>query len=84
MLAGKNNVIPKGKPIVIGRISIRIRLSPSLFANQLPRVRKSWVSWPPIDTAGTIGTPACMAVLTYPVRPPKSMTFWLSVGRNAS
>ena len=70
--------------MVTGRISARMRGRPNRLASPVPRVTNSCVSWPPIDTAGTIGTPASIAVLTYPVRPSKSMTFWVSVGRNAS
>ena len=40
------------------------RFSPSRRAMESPRARNSWVSWPPIDTIGTIGTPASMAVRT--------------------
>jgi len=38
----------------------------------------------PMDTAGTIGAPASIADLTYPVRPLKSTMFSTSVGRYAS
>src|ERR1700757_3821536 len=37
-----------------------------------------------MDTAGTIGTPASIAVLTYPLRPLKSMTFSDPVGRDVA
>ncbi|COY17017.1 Uncharacterised protein [Mycobacterium tuberculosis] len=37
-----------------------------------------------MDTAGTMGTPASTAVLTYPLRPLKSITFSAKVGRYAS
>ena len=57
------------------------RFSPSRSASQVPRERYSCVSCPPMETAGTIGTPASIAVLTYPLRPLKSMTFSVSVGR---
>lgn len=41
-------------------------------------------SWPPMATAGTIGTPALIAARTYPVRPAMSMVFSDSVGRYTS
>lgn len=56
---------PNGMPIVTATCSDRVRrFSPSRFASHSPRVRYNWVSCPPIDTAGTIGTPASMAVVT--------------------
>ena len=42
---------------------MRARLRPSRLAIESPRARNNWVSWPPIDTTGTIGTPVSMAVL---------------------
>ena len=47
-----------------GTISLRVRrlMKPNRLASQVPRVKKNWVSCPPIDTMGTIGTPASMAV----------------------
>ena len=50
--------------MLIGRISMRARLRPSRLAIESPRARNNWVSWPPIDTTGTIGTPVSMAVRT--------------------
>ena len=75
---------PNGKPRVIGRTSDRNRDRPSRLANQVPRVKNSWLSCPPMETAGTIGTPASIADLTYPVRPLKSTTLQARVGRYAS
>ena len=43
-LTGIVDVRPKGKPMVNGRISNRMRLRPNRLASQAPRVRKSWVS----------------------------------------
>ncbi len=53
----------------------------SARASHVPRVKKNWLSCAPIDTVGTIGTPASMAVVTYPHRTPKLMTFSWRVGR---
>src|SRR6202044_3846532 len=78
---GKITLKPNGKPKLTGKMSIRALVRPSLRASQLPRVKNSWVSCPPIETVGTIGAPASMAVLMYPVRPLKSMVFSLNVGR---
>src|SRR5271155_3088386 len=61
---GEITLRPNGKPKLTGRMSIRALVRPSLRANQLPRVKNSWVSCPPIETVGTIGTPASMAVRT--------------------
>ena len=55
---GKTGVRPNGNPKLIGRISTRARFRPSRLAIQSPRARNNWVSWAPIDTIGTIGTPA--------------------------
>lgn len=79
---GTTALNPNGKPNETGRMALRSsRLIPSRSASQVPRVRYSWVSWPPMETAGTIGTPASIAVRTYPLRPLKSMTFSDAVGR---
>ena len=59
---GKIALRPNGNPKLNGKIFIRSLVRPSLRASQLPRVKNSCVSWPPIDTIGTIGTPASMAV----------------------
>ena len=56
---------PNGKPKEIGRILARNSLSSrSVLAIHSPRVRNSCASWPPIDTDGTIGTPALSAART--------------------
>ena len=90
-LAGQRQVHPaerhpNGNPAATGTISLRVKrlMMPTRLASQVPRVRKNCVSCPPIETMGTIGTPASMAVRTYPVRPLKSMMFCASVGRIAS
>ena len=63
-LGGISTLKPKGNPNVTGRISMRALSSRNSFASLLPRVRNSWLSWPPMETDGTIGTPAAMAVRT--------------------
>ena len=56
----------------------------SSFASHSPRLRKSAVSWPPIDTTGTSGTSFSSARRMKPLRPLKS-TFALSqIGRCTS
>ena len=69
MFTGNRTLNPNGKPNVTGSMSLRNSffprlLSPSARARRLPRVRYSWFSCPPIDTTGTIGTPASIAVVT--------------------
>jgi hypothetical protein len=63
-LNGTMALKPNGNPTVTGEMSDRNRLRPSRRASHVPRVRNSWFSWPPIDTTGTIGTPAARAALT--------------------
>src|ERR1700709_1483966 len=84
-LTGSTADRPNGKPKEIGRILARSNLSSRrVLASHSPRVRNNWFSWPPIDTEGTMGTPALRAARTYPVRPPKSILFADDDGRYTS
>ena len=76
---------PNGKPNESGMILARISLSKrNVLASHSPRDKYSWLSWPPMATAGTMGTPAFSAAFTYPTRPPKSILFSTRVGRYTS
>ena len=68
MLTGARTLSPKGKPNVIGMMFVRKNLRSNLVsrsrrASHCPRVRNSWLSCPPMETAGTIGTSASSAVV---------------------
>ena len=70
-----STVTPNGGPICAGSTLSRSSLSScSSLAKRRPRPRKSAVSWPPMATTGTIGTPCSIASLTKPVRPAKSIS----------
>ena len=62
---GKASVNPNGKPNDTGTYFVRSSSSSrSSRASHSPRPRWIWSSWPPMLTAGTIGTPARSAVRT--------------------
>ena len=78
-------ISPKGSPTMIGSVlSRRMRSTPVSRARRSPRVRKSAVSWLPIETIGWMGTPMRNASRTYPFRPPKSTRPCSHVGRKTS
>jgi len=69
MFTGARTLSPNGHPKVIGRMSVRKNLRSNLVSrsrreSHVPRLKYSWPSCPPMDTVGTIGTPASMAVVT--------------------
>ena len=76
---------PHGTASEIGSTLRRNSLSSrSSFASRSPRDRNSAVSWPPIETIGTIGTFSSSASLMKPLRPPKSTFDESHVGRCTS
>jgi len=66
MLGGITTLRPNGNPKEIGTIFARASraIGPRRLASHVPRERKICVSWPPIPTVGTIGTPAFSAAFT--------------------
>ena len=77
--------MPNGGPIETGSTLMRVSSSSRCaFAARSPRVRNSAVSWPPMATTGTIGTPRSSASLMNPWRPPNSIWSECQLGRKVS
>ena len=86
MRSGRSrNVTPNGGAIWNGITLMRVsEPKPVSLARRRPRGRNSAVSWPPIDTIGTIGTFCSSASLMKPLRPAKSTLSDSQLGRNDS